>query len=199
MGTLNRDIWFIGDTHFGHANILTFEATKPYRPFSTIEDHDEELIKRWNSVVKKQDIVWMLGDFALSKSGLKCGLRLNGVKKLVMGNHDIEFPTSHYLKIFHKIYGAVAWQGKILTHIPVHPNQFERFGEDALNVHGHLHTWPLHDKRYICVSAEQVSLTPIHFTELRELGKRQQEKLQLLKNNQPWENSLMTHEVTRPI
>lgn len=48
---MNR-VFVIADTHFHHSKILEFE--KESRPFNTIEEHDAELIYRWNSVVKKK-------------------------------------------------------------------------------------------------------------------------------------------------
>ena len=154
--------FFIADLHFGHKNIVKFEETRPYRPFDTIEEHDEELIKRWNSVVSKQDIVFVLGDFALSGNGVECASRLRGIKYLVMGNHD-KCSTARYLKYFNKVYGALSMGATILTHIPVHPSQFPRYSH---NIHGHLHHNTLDDPRYICVSAEQINLTPISIDEL---------------------------------
>lgn len=169
--------FFIGDTHFGHKGIITFEATKPFRPFATIEEHDEELVRRWNSVVRKQDLVWHLGDFCFGSRNLAIAGRLNGRKKLVMGNHDT-YPSAEYLKYFEKVYGAIGMgEDFLLTHIPVHEDQFERW---KYNIHGHTHTGNITrlvspdyfphgeiDKRYICVSAEQVNLTPISLDELR--------------------------------
>lgn len=156
--------FFIGDTHFGHKGIINFESTRPYRPFDTIEQHDEGLIMRWNSVVKKGDLVWHLGDFCFGSKNITIAGRLNGRKKLVMGNHDT-YPTAEYLKYFEKIYGAIGiGEDFILTHIPVNENQFERW---KYNIHGHMHTHSLPDNRYICVSAEQINLTPISLEELK--------------------------------
>lgn len=161
--------FFIGDTHFGHRNILRFDAVRPHRPFDSIEEHDEELVRRWNSAVSKGDVVWHLGDFAFSSKSIAIAGRLNGMKRLVLGNHD-HYPTAEYLKHFHKVYGAATLPGDILlTHIPVHTEQLSRF---KFNIHGHLHTsrvmrWDdilginVENECYINVSCEQINLTPV--------------------------------------
>ena len=46
-------VFFTSDLHFGHTNVITFDK----RPFSTVEEMDEELIKRWNKKVGKGDLV----------------------------------------------------------------------------------------------------------------------------------------------
>lgn len=168
--------FFIADTHFGHKNIITFDATKPHRPFKTIEEHDEEIIRRWNKTVGTRDIVFHLGDFCFGRRNLPIAGRLNGDKRLVMGNHD-HYPTSEYLKFFTKVFGAVEYKDMILTHIPVHPDQLKT--RYKRNIHGHLHTvvvkeWVWHgayqyeeiDKKYINVSCEQINLTPIAYDTL---------------------------------
>lgn len=155
--------FFIGDTHFGHKGIINFETTKSFRPFSTIVEHDEEFVRHWNSVVKKGDLVWHLGDFCFGSRHIAMAGRLNGRKKLVMGNHD-SYPTAEYLKYFEKLYGTIGIDKDfILTHIPVCSEQFERW---KYNIHGHLHTHALPDKRYINVSCEQINLTPISLEEI---------------------------------
>lgn len=45
-------IFFIAGLHFGQKKIIEYE--KDYRPFETIEQHDNELVKRWNEKVKKR-------------------------------------------------------------------------------------------------------------------------------------------------
>lgn len=80
-------VHFTADNHFGHANILRLCD----RPYGSIEEHDRDLIDRWNSVVGKGDIVWHLGDFSY-RGGGKLAKRvfreLNGSKHLIVGNHD---------------------------------------------------------------------------------------------------------------
>lgn len=80
-------LWFTSDTHFGHANILKYDK----RPFSTIAEHDESLIERWNAHVRKGDVVYHLGDVAWHTKQADIDVllsRLNGTKILILGNHD---------------------------------------------------------------------------------------------------------------
>jgi calcineurin-like phosphoesterase family protein len=143
-------VYVIADLHFGHKRVEDF------RPFGSVKNHDDELIKRWNNTVNNNDTVWVLGDVAFPKEALHKVTYLKGIKKLVLGNHDNR-PTQEYLALFNKVYGAVEMYGAILTHIPVHESELTRYN---LNIHGHLHSKPLKDPRYICVSAEQVNYTP---------------------------------------
>ena len=162
-------VFAIGDTHLGHVNILKFESN--FRPFKDIEEHNEALVDRWNSVVSPQDTVWHLGDAVFGMQNLKYLRRLNGHKRLVLGNHD-RFDSAAYLNHgIERLYGAVSISRKIngkrveliLTHIPVNENQFHRYD---FNVHGHLHHNVLEDKRYINVSCEQINLTPVELDTL---------------------------------
>lgn len=81
---------YISDTHFSHTRIL--ELSK--RPFRDIREHDETLIRNWNSVVKPDDLVFHLGDFAFELGDVErirgIFFRLNGRKRLIVGNHDLD-------------------------------------------------------------------------------------------------------------
>lgn len=77
--------FYTSDTHWGHENVITYCS----RPFSSVEEMNEELVKRWNEVVSSGDTVWHLGDFSLSLQAVKDFLpRLNGSVGLIFGNHD---------------------------------------------------------------------------------------------------------------
>ena len=62
LDSSKQGIRFTSDTHFGHNNIIKFCK----RPWKTTEEMNEALIERWNSVVKPDDIVFHLGDFAFA-------------------------------------------------------------------------------------------------------------------------------------
>lgn len=80
-------IWFISDTHFGHANIIKYCE----RPFKDVQDMDESMIKNWNSVVGADDVIYHLGDFCLGDDvAFKDYIsRLNGQIKILNN------PTHH--------------------------------------------------------------------------------------------------------
>lgn len=152
---MNR-VFIISDTHFGHKRIIEFEAAA--RPFATIEEHDRALVERWNATVKPKDTVWHLGDVFFGKDGHAPLGALNGLKKLVLGNHD-HYPLDVYRQYFSKIFGAAEYRSCILSHVPVHTGQLE--SRYLLNIHGHTHSRKLDDPRYICVSAEHTGLAPV--------------------------------------
>lgn len=73
--------WITADTHFGHRLVAGL------RGFDTVWQHDETIVSNWNGVVAPNDIVYHLGDVAMS-DGLDQVSRLNGRKILIAGNHD---------------------------------------------------------------------------------------------------------------
>jgi calcineurin-like phosphoesterase family protein len=152
--------YFTSDTHFGHVNIIEYE--KEFRPFSTVEEMNEALIENWNKVVKPNDRVYHLGDFCFGPHNIQIAGRLNGQKRLVMGNHD-KYPAQEYLKYFDKIYGVKFWEKCILSHIPVHIRQMHgKMKRCLLNVHGHMHSKNMPELEYFNVSVEKHNLTPVH-------------------------------------
>lgn len=159
--------FLIGDTHFGHSNILTFlrdDGTK-LRDFKSIEEMDETLIRNWNSVVGQNDKVYHLGDVGF-KNYTRLAIildRLNGDKVLIKGNHD-NFKLAQYAQHFKDIRAYHILDKFVLSHIPIHPESVTRW---KANIHGHLHSNVIKDPRYINVSVEQINFTPIDFEEIR--------------------------------
>ena len=83
---MSNNIWFTGDTHFGHANVIKHCN----RPFKSADEMDETMIRNWNDRVSEHDSVYHLGDFSFSKGPKTREIldRLNGHIYLIRGNHD---------------------------------------------------------------------------------------------------------------
>lgn len=147
-------VFVTADLHFGHTKVQEMRGVT-----------DDDIVRNWNEVVTKRDVVYVLGDvFCLDRI---CDL--NGIKKLVMGNHD-KRPMPEYLEHFSKVRAMFEYDNCLLTHIPVHPNQQWRY---RLNVHGHMHDRHVPDLRagsattmvphpfYRCVSLERTDFRPV--------------------------------------
>lgn len=160
--------WFIGDTHFGHQNILKYESST--RNFADIQEMNEAIITNWNSVVKDNDKVFHLGDFCFGRANIEIAKRLKGQKRLILGNHDI-YGAAEYLQYFKSVHGALFWNNCILTHVPVHPCQLGYRAK--YNIHGHLHSKKVDDWRYINVSCEQNDLCLINGDEISKTSSQE--------------------------
>lgn len=167
----------ISDPHFHHRNM----AIK--RGFKDEIEMNEHIISQWNKVVKKRDITWILGDITMEKNDYEILNRLNGIKKIILGNHDLPQHVPSLLKYVNSVcsmykLGSKEFKGNIiLTHCPIHTCEIDRF---KVNIHGHVHENSVlkHpslsdylgelDNRYINVSAEVIDYTPKLLTELKQ-------------------------------
>lgn len=181
---MSRDIWIISDTHLGHENILKFTDSTTGNPvrghlFDNVDQMDEYILEKWNSVVKQGDIVYHLGDvFMGDKDRFKRQWpKFNGSKRLILGNHDdAKFLSSG--GFFKKV---SMWRmfpefGLMLSHVPLHESNLLRLKEKSgkwpddcapmLNVMGHIHQNPAPEGPYRCVCVEQTDYTPVHIETL---------------------------------
>ena len=80
------------DTHFSHARISELAD----RPYPTVEEMNDDLVRRWNDTVPPDSVVLHLGDVALGQIEESIALtsRLNGRRFLVPGNHDRVSPAT---------------------------------------------------------------------------------------------------------
>ena len=159
-----QKIFFTSDLHFGHENVIRFDN----RPFNTVEEMDEEMIKRWNAKVGKDDIVYVLGDFiwkAATNEAVSIIRRLNGQIILIKGNHDRFLHNSAAKKALAGIkdYDDICvtledgtTRRCILSHYFIPFYNGHRY--QAIHLHGHSH--------FTEESAEEVRIT----TELNEKG-----------------------------
>ncbi len=185
---MSKEIFFSSDHHLGHAKLLTFiNSDGSYlRPeFSNVDEMNEAIVERHNSVVGVNSKIYMLGDVAMGETGLELLSRMNGEKVLIKGNHDLQ-PINSYLRFFKDVRGSHQFDGMVFTHIPIHPSSLGRW--EFGNVHGHLHSNQIMkldakgketktpDPRYTNVSLEQINCTPISLDDLKlRIAKRLKE------------------------
>lgn len=83
-------IWLTSDQHFWHTNVIKYCD----RPYIDVVSMNEDLIARYNAVVKPEDTVYHLGDFCMAFRPVELyAYRLNGTKYLIPGNHDFCSPA----------------------------------------------------------------------------------------------------------
>ena len=139
-------IFVTSDTHFGHDREFLFSP----RGFASIAEHDQEVIRRWNSVVGPDDVVYHLGDVMLNDNvhGIECLRQLNGQIKIVPGNHD----TDSRLKLYAQLENvevmpmAISLKYKkynfYLSHHPTLTSNLEKapyLRMHLINLYGHTH------------------------------------------------------------
>lgn len=127
-------IFFTSDTHFDHANVIRFCD----RPFESVGEMNEALIKNWNAKVKPQDTIYHLGDFCMGSDGQRIMNRLNGKKHLIIGNHDKKGvklngweSVSHYVELNHNK------QFIVLSHYAMRVWNKSHYGSWMLYGHSH--------------------------------------------------------------
>lgn len=150
MMVLSDKVWFTSDLHFWHKNICKYCN----RPYNSVEEMNEHIIKKWNFFIKEDDVVFLLGDIGF------CGIeklrplmsQLNGKIYLIQGNHDSDKVVAKlyeenliedYFKMLEvTIVGDEECPNQQLTlcHFPmIDWNNKER---GAWMIHGHQHQLP---------------------------------------------------------
>lgn len=78
-------VFFVSDCHFRHDKPFLYEP----RGFLSIDEHDETIVENWNSIIKDDDLIYNLGDLALSDvdRAIPYIQRLKGHQIWLRGNH----------------------------------------------------------------------------------------------------------------
>jgi calcineurin-like phosphoesterase family protein len=167
---MNNRIFLTSDTHFFHKNIIEYEN----RPYKDIYDMNESLIENWNTVVGKTDTVYHLGDvgFGNVEALESIILRLNGRKKLIIGNHDKRIKPDVWKRIgFDTVYDlpVVLENFFILSH---KPPQYMTEKVPYVWIYGHVHSSPMYQtitKNSVCMCVERWDYKPVSFDEVKNM------------------------------
>lgn len=140
--------YYISDLHFFHDRL---NSSMDNRGFTSCEEMNEYMIKKWNDKVRKVDEVAIIGDFSIGKGTETNEIlsRLNGKKFLIIGNHDKyledrKFDEKHFAWI--KDYAEMKDNGRkvILSHYPTFcyngQYRYDKKGNpNTFMLYGHVH------------------------------------------------------------
>jgi calcineurin-like phosphoesterase family protein len=163
---LNKKTFFISDTHFQDDRLNLYGRDLL---FKNAEDVDDFIIKKWNEVVSKDDLVIHCGDVSLNKKGLDILKKLNGELWLVRGNYDKSINdggtakyeinnnilSKYFTKIFDEIEIDLDGEKIYINHFPTNckPNM--------MNITGHIHgTWKV-QRNMINVGVDAWHFVPV--------------------------------------
>ena len=177
-------LYFTSDTHWGHEAIIKFCN----RPFTSVEEMDNELVRLWNETVPEDGLVFHLGDFCWSK---KWDIRkhLNGKIILIQGNHDFKNrPQSSkeyeemFEGIFQQLFLKIEGRRVYLNHYPFlcYGGTYRNPKDMVWQLHGHTHFGPNtsgkdNDRLKMCfptqydVGVDNNEYKPISWTQVKEI------------------------------
>lgn len=147
-------IFFTADHHFGHENIIKHCK----RPFKDADEMDQYMVDQWNSVVKKGDTVYHLGDISHKRADPERVMNiieeLSGDIDLLMGNHEVDSdPTKDsrdtiYARmriatsLFHAVhegYFYLRLDGQLITMSHYAQETWHDMSKGTWHLHGHSH------------------------------------------------------------
>ena len=111
------ETYYISDLHLGHQGVCAF-AGQFRGNCTTVEEHDAWIVEQWNSVVRKPDLVYVLGDVAWNLRAMEALKKMRGQKILVRGNHD-KNNVRHLLEYFQDVCGFLKKGEFWLSHCPI--------------------------------------------------------------------------------
>lgn len=132
--------FYISDLHIGHANAIKFDK----RPFADLNEMHQAIIDNWNSRVKTDDTVYILGDFIWYKENEWQFIvpPLAGNKVLIRGNHDPRQFSSATKRLFQDITNLKEIKDEsrhvVMCHYPI-PFYRASFAPSSFMLYGHVH------------------------------------------------------------
>ena len=163
-------IWYTADTHFGHEKVI--DLCK--RPFKSASHMDGALIENMWKVVKPDDTLCIIGDFAYGPHS-KEPAYLEGIfhqlpgaeKHLVIGNHDSEIVWDlPWKSVAHisKTPGGSEGVKHVMCHYPMMTWEGARKG--ALQLFGHVHDRWRGSRNAVNVGVDVWDYAPVSFDQI---------------------------------
>lgn len=133
---------------------------------------EEILVQNWNSIVKRGDLVYHLGDFAFTENEQEIKIllgRLNGSKHLIVGNHDRNAVIDSKCWVTARAYKRIKWSKTtiVLFHYPI--KSWHGMQKGAYHLHGHCHGNIAQTGKSLDVGVDCWDYRPINFDEVSSI------------------------------
>lgn len=165
-------LWFTSDQHFFHGRIIELNN----RPFQSMKQMIDQIVKNYNALIDTSDDVWMLGDFAFYKADgntERIFNLLNGRKHLVVGNHDCERISRRLDWQSVSANVDIELQPGILAHLSHCPVPFPVNPDVQLHLHGHMHGKKMQcDQNCYDVGVDACEFRPVSADEICTIWKK---------------------------
>ena len=163
-----RRIWFTADQHHGHANIIEYCN----RPFNDFVEMDTQLIRRYNSIVQKEDLCYFIGDFSLRAARHRYYYedllrRYNGTKVLIAGNHDPCKIHTYVEMGFRSIHSSFETVIDDVDVVMAHDPAISVIDRSVLFLCGHVHDLFVTQKNAINVGVDIWNYFPVSWDQIK--------------------------------
>ena len=170
----DKRIWFTADLHLNHANILYYCK----RPFKNVQEMDETIIKNFTNLLRKNDVLYILGDLSFKREYAENFLRIIkniGVEiHFIIGNHDKDGRTldiiEQYCESVQEI-KEIKIDGTHITlcHYPMRSWNGSYHG--AWHLYGHVHGRLKLGLKQYDVGVDTNEFKPVSYTWLKKMMK----------------------------
>lgn len=163
-----NNTFFYSDPHFDHKNIIRYCN----RPFKSVDEMNEVLLKYYHITVKPDSTVFFLGDMAFGRGSREAGwwlAQLHGNITYIKGSHDNGVRPTNLLNCYTSLYVTTGFNKVLLIHNPADaPIEWKGW-----TIHGHTHSSTMVDveRKRVCVCVEATGYHPVSLQQVRDATK----------------------------
>jgi len=165
-----NNLWFWGDPHFAHYNIIKYCN----RPYKNEHEMDNDMIRRYREVITSDATVICTGDFTIKRPSYRSYIekiikQLPGQKHLVLGNHDYFKPQAYIDMGFISVH-TILYLEKLNIYI-IHDPAISQTDTSKLFIGGHVHNLFKVQRNFINVGVDVWDFYPVPWYKIESLKK----------------------------
>jgi len=178
-------IYFSSDWHLNHKNIMKYSN----RPFSSIEEMNDNIIRNFFTSLENNSDVYYLGDLSFNLTTAESFLMSipkNIRFHFIRGNHDKQLQDTLLKKYCTSVcngYKDINYNGQKITlcHYPMYSWNCSHYGAWMLHGHHHSNTQDRFYGKIMNVGVDLHNFKPISFDEVKSFMDKREENWDMVK------------------